>query len=138
MSEGPNELLERRKASPAGAGHYHLADRYPYEVRISISGQQVALSIRAMVLKEVGKSLYHPSFYVPAEDVDLGLFEREVGYSTQCPIKGEASYWHFRGSDGDIDRAAWSYEAPVHYSEMIAGHFGFDQRFATIEISPPS
>ncbi len=136
MSESLNELVERRKASPHGAGHYHLADPYPYEMRISIAGQQVARSTRAIVLKEVGKSLYNPSFYVPAADVALGLFEREAGYSTYCPIKGEASYWHFRGSSGGIDRAAWSYEAPMDYSEMIAGHFGFDQRFATIEISP--
>jgi uncharacterized protein (DUF427 family) len=138
VSEGPNTLLERRKASPAGAGHYHLADPYPYEMRITIAGHEVARSTRALVLKEVGKSLYNPTFYVPAADVDLELFEREVGYTTHCPIKGDASYWRFRGSGDGIERAAWSYDAPVDYSEMIAGHFGFDQRFATIEISPVS
>ena len=84
MSEDLNKLVERRKASPAGAGHYHIADLYPYEMRISIAGQQVAQSTRAIVLKEVGKSLYNPSFYVPAADVDLGLFEREAGHSTHC------------------------------------------------------
>ena len=85
MSESLDTFVERRKASPAGAGHYHVADPYPYEMRISIAGQTVARSTRAIVLKEVGKSLYNPSFYVPAEDVDLGLFEREDGYTTHCP-----------------------------------------------------
>lgn len=138
MSDNPNPFVERRKASPAGAGHYHIADPYPYAVRVSIGGKQVAQTTRAIILKEVGKSVYNPGFYIPADDVDVGLFERESGYTTHCPIKGDASYWHYQAPDGAIERAAWSYEEPLDYSNMIAGHFGFDQRFATIEISPAS
>lgn len=64
------------------------------------------------------------------------LLERESGYTTHCPIKGEASYWALTGAGEAIPRAAWSYESPLEYSSMIAGHMGFDHRFATIEISP--
>lgn len=130
------ELTRRRKESPNGAGHYHVADRYPYRVRALIDGVVVASSEAAMILKEVGASVYNPSFYFPAGDVELDHFQLEDGYTTRCPIKGDASYWHFTGPSGSIERAAWSYEEPVEYSQMIAGHVGFDQRFATLEISP--
>ncbi len=128
-------LTQRRKDSPNGAGHYHVTDRYPYHVRVLIDGQEVASSSDVKILKEVGKSLYNPSFYFPPGDVDLTHLEREEGYTTSCPIKGDASYWRFLGSGSPMERAAWSYETPLEYSNMIAGHLGFDQRIATLEIS---
>ncbi len=136
MSDAINKMTQRRKDSPNGAGHYHIADPYPYRVRISIDGREVASTTNAIILKEVGQSLYNPGFYIPPSDVKLDLFKRELGFTTQCPIKGDASYWQFVGSDKQIERAAWSYDTPLAYSDMIAEHFGFDQRYATIEISP--
>ncbi len=138
MSDGTYTMVERRKASPNGAGHYHISDHYPYRVRVSINDQEVASTSNAIILKEVGKSVYNPGFYIPAEDVKKDLFKLESGFTTHCPIKGEASYWGFVGGPEPIERVAWSYEAPLEYSAMIAKHLGFDQRFATIEISPAS
>lgn len=131
MADG-SVLLERRKESPAGAGHYHVTDTYPHRVDVRIGGRNVASSRAAKVLKEAGRSLYDPSFYLPAEDVALELFEREEGFTTHCPVKGEASYWRYVGGPQPIERAAWSYEEPLPYSGVIAGHLGFDQRFATL------
>lgn len=129
-------MTQRRKDSPHSAGHYHIADVYPYRLRISIAGTEVAVTTNAIILKEVGKSVYNPSFYIPREDVKVEYFRREDGYTTMCPIKGDASYLAFIGNPSTIERAAWSYETPLDYSSMIAGHIGFDQRYATIEISP--
>ena len=137
MSEPAAALLQRRRSSPNGAGHYHLAERYPYRVRVRIGETEVASTGNAIILKEVGASLYNPSFYIPREDVDLTLLRREEDYHTHCPIKGEASYWAFADPGGQtIERAAWSYDDPLDYSAMIGGHLGFDQRVATLEISP--
>ena len=130
------ELTTRRRDSPNGAGHYHVADSYPYQVRAIIEGVVVASSRHTVILKEVGKSVYHPAFYFPPGDVDLSHFQLEEGYSTHCPIKGEASYWRYLGPPRVRERAAWSYEASLDYSHMIAGHLGFDQRLVTLEISP--
>ena len=130
------KLTQRRKDSPNGAGHYHIAERYPYRVRAFIDGAVVASSDNVVILKEVGTSVYNPAFYFPPGDVDHSRFEREEGYSTTCPIKGEASYWRYVGAPQPIERAAWSYETPLEYSRMIAGHLGFDQRYATLEIAP--
>ena len=129
-------LTQRRRDSPNGAGHFHVADPYHYRISVRIDGVEVAASTDTIILKEVGKSLYNPSFYFPRKDVNVDLLRRVDGYSTYCPIKGQASYWDFVADGITIEKAMWSYDQPLHYSEMISGHFGFDQRFATIEISP--
>ena len=131
-----NVLLQRRKESPNGAGHYHLAEAYPYRLRARIGDTEIADTTNAVILKEVGKSLYNPSFYIPAEDVDLSAFEREEGFTTACPIKGDASYWTYTGGADPVARIAWSYDEPLEYSAAIAGHLGFDQRYVTLEIAP--
>ena len=129
-------LTQRRRDSPNGAGHYHITDPYKYRITVRIDGVDVAESTDAMILKEVGKSVYNPSFYIPLKDVNFDLLRRVDGHSTFCPIKGEASYWDFESIGVSIEKAAWSYKAPLPYSEMISGYLGFDQRFATIEIGP--
>ena len=88
-------FAQRRRDSPGGPGHYHMADPYGYRLKVRIGGVEVADSTDAIVLKEVGKSLYNPSFYIPLKDVNLDLLHRIDGYATHCPIKGEASYWDF-------------------------------------------
>ena len=130
------KLTQRRKDSPNGAEHYHVTDRYPFRVRALIDGTAVASSRNVLILKEVGGSLYNPAFYFPLGEVDLARFEREDGYTTTCPIKGEASYWRYAGPPR-LERVAWSYDEPLEYSRMIAGHLGFDQRYVTLELAPP-
>ncbi len=129
-------LLERRKTSPNGAGHYHLADPYSYQIRVSINGSEIARSNNALILKEVGQSLYNPVFYFPKEDVRMDLLIPVEGYTTHCPIKGEASYWSFRDGETLFENVAWGYDNALDYSEMIAGYVAFDQSVVTLEISP--
>jgi len=129
-------ITQRRKSSPNGAGHYQVTDPYPYRVTVLIDGQEVAASVDALILKEVGTSLYDPVIYVPRKDVNLDLLQPVEDYSTHCPIKGDASYWDFASGDVSIDKAAWSYDDPLPYSDAIARHLAFDQRHATIKISP--
>ena len=128
-------LTTRRRESPNGAGHYHVTDRYPFRVRALVGGVEVANSDQVMILKEVGGSVYNPAFYFPPDDVDLSKLEREASYATECPIKGTASYWRYPGP-APVERIAWSYDAPLPYSQMIQGHLAFDQRKVTLEISP--
>lgn len=85
-------------------------------------------------MKEVGRSVYNPSFYIPMHDTRMEMFEKEEGFTTACPIKGEASYFHYVAGDHRIERAAWAYEDPLPYSDMLKRHIGFDQRWATIEL----
>ncbi len=130
-------FTQRRKDSPSGAGHYHVADRFSQRMSVTIAGQEVASSDRVIILKEVGTSVYNPVFYFPREDVRMELFEKVPDFRTHCPIKGDASYWTFIADGKRIENAVWSYENPLPYSDMIAGHMGFDQRFASLCIMSP-
>ncbi len=132
MSDSP--ILIRRRESPNGAGHWHITDPYPSAIHVRIGGVVVAETEEALVLKEVGRSVYNPTFYIPMKDTRMEVFKREDGFTTACPIKGEASYFHYVGDGEQIERAAWAYEDPLPYSEMLKGHIGFDQRWATISL----
>ena len=48
-----------------------------------------------------------------------------VGFTTQCPFKGDASYWTLE-LDGKVhDGIVWSYEAPIPAAAGIAGLLSF-------------
>lgn len=89
---------------------YHRIDTYPTtrRVRVSVDGEVVAESTRAVALFESGLP---PRFYLPAEDVRMGLLEPSET-KTRCAYKGVASYWHVRADDTLHDDLAWAYPEP--------------------------
>ena len=96
---------------------YHRIDTYPTtrRVRISIDGEVVAESTRAVALFESGLP---PRFYLPAEDVRMGLLEPSET-KTRCAYKGVASYWHVRARDTLHDDLAWTYPEPDRDARAI-------------------
>ena len=96
---------------------YHRIDTYPTtrRVRISIDGEVVAESTRAVALFESGLP---PRFYLPAEDVRMGLLEPSET-KTRCAYKGVASYWHVRAGDTLHDDLAWTYPEPDRDGQAI-------------------
>ena len=76
-------------------------------VEVRIGGRLLATTDRAMKLDETGL----PSrYYLPPDDVQMDLL-RPTTFHTNCPFKGEASYWSL-DIDGDIhDGIVWSYKA---------------------------
>jgi uncharacterized protein (DUF427 family) len=85
-------------------------------VRVSIGGQVVAESERALLLDETG----HPErIYVPREDVTAPV---EPGDKrSHCPWKGDASWWNVAGAAN----VAWSYDDPKDRVSEIRGHLSF-------------
>ena len=98
---------------------YHRVDVHessrPVEVRVN--GDVVARSERPKLLFETGLAT---RVYVPRADVAAGVLTR-AEKRTQCPYKGEATYWSLPG----VPDAAWSYEAPHAAVAEIAGHLAF-------------
>jgi uncharacterized protein (DUF427 family) len=93
----------------------------PYRVRVAFAGRAVADTRRALSLAEAS---YPPVMYIPREDVDLATFER-TNHKTQCPYKGEASYYSIRAGDRTAQNAVWSYEQPLEAVSAIAGYMAF-------------
>jgi uncharacterized protein (DUF427 family) len=105
----------------------------PGRVVVSVAGQVVADSSRALTLQE---STYPPVQYIPIADVDTSLLVRSET-ATYCPYKGDASYYSIpAGGDRSVD-AVWVYESPHPSAREIKDHVAFYPRGVdTIDITP--
>ena len=92
-----------------------------HRVRVIHGGITVADTLGAVTLRETG---YPDVFYFPRSDVNMARLERS-GRTSNCPLKGEASYFHLRTEDGRVEDAAWSYEAPLEGAHGIKGYLAF-------------
>ncbi len=88
--------------------HYAVIDAYTRKLTLKYNDEIIAESKNALILKEVGKSVYNPVFYFPKEDIKVELIS-EANRKSYCPIKGDASYWNFK-ENPTSDYLAWSYE----------------------------
>ncbi|MDJ0710775.1 MAG: DUF427 domain-containing protein [Woeseiaceae bacterium] len=114
-------------ATTPGAGQESVWD-YPRPPAVERDSRIVEIrSDNAVIAKsaasyKVMETASPPTFYVPPEDVDLGMLTRIAG-ATICEWKGAASYW---GLLPDLDRpVAWSYERPRPRFETIRGFLAF-------------
>jgi len=96
-------------------------ERDPRQVIVRVGAVVIAHSHRSARVLETGSP---PSFYLPPEDVELGLL-KTIADSSSCEWKGEATYWTLVVSDRRIERAAWSYPDPFPGFEGIRGYFSF-------------
>lgn len=136
---GPNihyntELKSKNNMEDQEKRHYAVIDPYKRKITLKMEDKVIAESTNALILKEVAKSVYDPTFYIPKEDIKINL-EKEEGKSTHCPIKGEATYYQPEGlfKDGYF---AWSYEKALPRAKKIDGYVSFNPEFVTI-ISEP-
>lgn len=122
--------------NPSAKEHYHELEKPCRRVRIYFEGQLIAETYDAIVLKEVGRKIYDPTYYIPKSQIEMSQFIlSDTKY--KCPIKGEASYWHLKTAGYTHKKdIAWSYENPIEYSRPIEGCLAFDTRKVTIELSP--
>jgi len=101
----------------------------PKRVRISVGGEVIAETSRALTLKEAS---YPPVQYIPHEDANPAKLKR-TEHSTYCPYKGDASYFSIVSGGKTLENAIWTYEAPYDPVKDIAGHLAFYPNKVTIE-----
>ena len=114
---------------PAGSFNFEIdapkrqlyLERSPRRIRAVIGGEVLADSTDAHLLHETGLM---PVYYLPRRDVRDDLLERS-GTSTQCPFKGDASYWHVRVGDEFREDAIWSYPEPIAGAPQLADLVAF-------------
>jgi uncharacterized protein (DUF427 family) len=97
---------------------YHRIDTYrtTRPVRVSLDGETIAESARAVALFESGLPT---RYYLPAEDVRTDVLEPSET-TTRCAYKGVASYRHVRIGDTLHGDLAWTYPDPDRDGEAIA------------------
>jgi uncharacterized protein (DUF427 family) len=111
---------------------YHRIDtfRSSRRVRVSIDGETVADSTKAVALFEAGLPA---RFYLPAEDVRTELLEPSEK-KTRCPYKGLATYWHVRAGDTLHEDLAWTYAEPDRDGGGIRGLICFFNERVDLEV----
>jgi uncharacterized protein (DUF427 family) len=93
----------------------------PNRVRVLVGGVIVAETTRALTLKEASLPTVQ---YIPREDVAMDLLDAS-SRTTQCPYKGDASYWDVSAGGIRVRDAVWSYENPFPAVKGIAGRLAF-------------
>ena len=111
---------------------YHRIDTYRTSrpVRVSVDGETVAESTRAIALFESGLP---PRFYLPTEDVRMDLLEPSET-KTRCAYKGVASYWSVRVGDTLQEDLAWTYADPDADGRPIRGLICFFNERVDLEV----
>lgn len=102
-------------------------------VVVRVDDQVVAESDHPVVLEETGMPT---RYYLPREDVRMDLL-RATSFRTDCPFKGQASYWTLELNGTAHDGIAWSYESPIPAAAGIEGLLSFynDRVDLTVESS---
>ena len=103
-------------------GHWIHISESPRHVRIVFGGKTLADSKHVKLLREDG---ILPVYYFPASDVRMDLMVPS-GKKTECPYKGEASYWSLKAGNKTADNAAWSYINPLPEASELKNHFAFE------------
>jgi uncharacterized protein (DUF427 family) len=78
-------------------------------VRVVLAGVTIVDSRRPRLLIETGLPT---RYYLPEQDVRIDLLE-PTGTTTQCPYKGQASYWSATIGERVFKDIVWSYRDPL-------------------------
>ena len=97
-------------------------------VTATLDGVELARSEHSLLVDEQDHGLV---FYFPSDDVDFGRLKPIEGYHTNCPWKGEASYWSLSDRDDPI---VWTYKEPLPQVILLKDHFAFYQNIVTVAV----
>ncbi len=116
-----------------GPEHPITVEPKPSRVRVTLQGEVLADTTRALTLREAS---LRPVLYIPREDARMDRLFR-TQHATHCPYKGDAAYYSIRAAGRMLENAAWTYEHPYPAVEAIAGHLAFYPDRVEITEEPP-
>jgi uncharacterized protein (DUF427 family) len=96
-------------------------ERVSRHVQVRHGAQLLADSTRACRVLETASP---PTFYLPADDVNMQLLRAAPGRS-YCEWKGEASYFALADGGANGQPVAWTYTTPTPAFSALAGWLSF-------------
>lgn len=99
-------------------------------VRVLLDGEEIADSIRPVLLFETGLPT---RYYLPKTDVRMDLLV-PTDSETGCPYKGLARYWNVVVGDAVHEDLAWSYPTPLPEAQHVAGYVCFYNERVDLEV----
>ncbi len=105
-----------------GLDHVLYLEDSPRRVRVVVAGETIADSTHVRLLHETGRL---PVYHFPESDVRMDLLVTS-DHSTQCLVKGVATYWSIRVGRDERTNAAWSHRRPTPGCPPLDGLVAFD------------
>ncbi|MFM1843879.1 MAG: hypothetical protein RLZZ490_2622 [Cyanobacteriota bacterium] len=103
---------------------------YPRPPRLEPSNKQVKIIVSGITLAESQQSQrlletsHPPVYYLPLGDIQTQYLIPSTRHS-YCEWKGEASYYHLKIGDRQIENAGWYYPSPTATFADIQNHVAF-------------
>jgi uncharacterized protein (DUF427 family) len=116
-----NTSIKEKKIKIPGPDHLITISPVEGKVRVTVVGETVAQSMRALRLEEKG---YPPVYYLPRNDADMSLLVGTTHY-TYCPYKGDCSYYSIPIGGAKSEYAVWTYENPYEAVADIKEYLAF-------------
>ena len=92
------------------------------EIRIELNGTVIARTTNSVFLFE---TMLRTRYYIPRTAVLNWSVLVPSESSTFCPYKGQASYYHLKIGDNEVQDAVWYYTYPTQESAAIQGRLCF-------------
>ena len=123
--------------NPSDPRHFMRLKPLKRRLRVKLGDVLLADTSDALLLQEVGRDFYDPTFYIPAADVVAELSPNAA--RTHCPLKGDASYFDLVDPSGAVvvESIAWSYAEPFNFAAELRGRVAFYPERVTFEDAPP-
>ena len=120
--------------SPGHASHpeHHVDEsRVPQVVKVRLEGLTIAESEDVV---RVDEDENPPRYYFPRSDVRMETLNPS-DTRTDCPFKGQASYFDVNAEGNHLKDAVWSYESPYDEHADLAQRVAFDsEKFPVIHV----
>ncbi len=114
--------------------HYAIFQQPGEEFLARVGSIEIARSKGVVELQEISdKADYAPVYYFPPDSID-GQHLSPNDHSTQCPIKGTATYHDLVLGGEVLKNAVWSYQDPIAGCEPIKGFYALDTTNYDIQI----
>ena len=114
--------MQLRTGQDAREGYRVVINPSQRRIRAVFNGEIVADSTRTLIMRETRLPWV---YYFPRNDVRADLLTR-TNHLTNCPFKGNASYWTIKVREKAAVNAAWSYEDAFDEASIVKGYIAFD------------
>nr|WKF55627.1 hypothetical protein HUO10_000071 [Paraburkholderia busanensis] len=104
-----------------GPDHPITIESNPARIVVTLTGKIIADTRDALTLRE---AIYPAVLYIPRKDVDMTLLER-TSHATNCPYKGDCSYYSIPSGAERSVNAVWTYESPYAAVAPIKDYLAF-------------
>ena len=90
-----------------------------------IGDLELACSDDVIIIHEVAHLILDPVVYFPESTVKLTHLKSNE-HSTNCPIKGQTTYFDLKYDVLELENIAWTYEDPIALASKIRSYIAFD------------